>query len=426
MKQSIIDNFHTLALPAKDKKGGKKVKALLSLLKELSVDAEYIPGIGVLANKLESPKVILVSHFDLITKFRKAFKEEYILEIDEEKDSIKGALDNTITNATIISLLQAENIDLRNVEILFSEGEEVGFHGMIEYLKVYKDRVKDSFFVNLDVTNEGFNTHASFEYDKPNFNVIKSCQSLFKSSGHDVFYTCDREGDDLDAVVYEGMHGVSYCLPTKSGIHSFRNWAKLSSLEPYAFSLGHLLQAAVDFQGAKKDFSPYSLKKALKHDTREAFDKDSSYTPRHNNYDSLWGDSDLGDNFVTSPAFDDSSWNKEVAGLWEDVEDDISSEPWQVIPNFDNIDWYLANKISSAFMNIDFEGKIEAEKEEEYAEYISNYLLYVQNDKNIAIADLNEMFDQNEFVIQKVLDVFLEQNVLQEVSSSDMPVYKLV
>ena len=78
---------------------------------------------------------------------------------------------------------------ISDVELLLSEGEEVGFIGMDGYLKKYSDKSDKTFFVNLDVTNEGFKKYGSIEYDRPNFSMLKQVQGLLKDQK--MFFTGD-------------------------------------------------------------------------------------------------------------------------------------------------------------------------------------------------------------------------------------------
>lgn len=430
MEKIILEHFHSLALPAKDKKGGPKVDAILKSLKDQKVKSEYIPGIGIIANQLEAPKVILVSHFDLIRKFRKTFKAGgYQLEVKEEEDLVVGALDNTITNATILAIL--DKIDLSSVEILFSEGEEVGYKGMIKYLSEHKERVKDCFFVNLDVTNEGFkDSHSSFEYDEPNFEVIKAVQAAFIDA--DIHYTGDRVCDDTDAIIEADCHGVSFCLPTSGEIHSLRNSAKLSALKPYAESLAKLLEMAIDFTDKKSDFSHYMLKKALECATREEFDK---LPKRTTSSWSGWGTQrnfDFDDyNHSSRSTFGDKDWEEE---MWEEIESaSVDLPPWDIEPTDDNIDWDLATAVTHVFYKIyESEGDwkemgLSKENVEMYGERMVNYLHAIAGDKTFEKSDLEEMFDYNFLLLEVVMASLLERGIVQEIKSSfDKVAYTII
>jgi len=241
-KESIIELFEKIALPFKDKEGGPKLNSIQEILVEQNIDSTYIPGEGLIVNEVEKPRIILVSHMDLINKFRKGFADCKIYEIldKDSEEIIKGALDNTITNAVaILVLMELLKNNINDVELFLSEGEEVGMVGMENYLNARGDIAKNAFYINLDVTNEGWKQNISIEYDKPNFNVYKQRMNILKDLN--AFSTGDRVCDDTDAVISAGCSGYSYCLPTKGTIHSYKNSAYTKTLEPYAKGLYRLL-----------------------------------------------------------------------------------------------------------------------------------------------------------------------------------------
>jgi len=233
MQSKIIETFKELALVYEDKKGGPKLDILSEKLDKLNIPYEWTPGIGLIVNKQENPKKVIVSHMDLIRKFRIGFGNSEICSV--KKETIVGALDNTITNAVLLLVIEdlQKSNKLEGVEFLFSEGEEVGFIGMNGYFKEHKKRSGKAFFINLDVTNEGYKQSASVEYDACNFDCLKAIQKIESDLDYDFFYTGNRVCDDMDSVITNGSHGLSYCLPTKENIHSYKNKARLSSLVPY-------------------------------------------------------------------------------------------------------------------------------------------------------------------------------------------------
>jgi len=273
MNKAIITLFEEIAKPFKDKEGGPKLDAIQEWLNKRNISNEYIPGIGKIVNQIDNPRIILVSHIDLIRKFQKGFADGITHEIIISKkgnEIIKGALDNTITNA--VALLALESIlksGITDIELVLTEGEEVGCIGMDSYLKSFEEKSKNAFIINLDVTNEGWKQHSSVEYDKPSFNMLKQLQTLLAE--HDAFFTVNRVGDDIDAVNSNGCSGFSYCLPTKDLIHSYENKAYVHTLEGYYYGLISLLNQLELFEDMKDTFSRWDFNKALKSKSFEEF-----------------------------------------------------------------------------------------------------------------------------------------------------------
>jgi len=272
MKNKILEIFEKLCVSHKDylsEERSEKLVTITEFLKTEKIQYEYIDKIGLIVNKQEKPEKVVVSHMDLIPLFNNSFIEG-IKGIKLGKECISGPLDNTITNA--VMLLAIKKLKNSNVEFLFSEAEEIGFFGVREYLKENRDRLKDSFFINLDVTSEGYKYAASVEYDCCNFENLKKVQALKKN----FFFTADREGDDMCEIKRQGFHGFSYCLPTKNNIHSFKNKARLESLEPYYQGLISLIKNC-DLISAEKDIFAYEFEKALVSDKKPKQTKKPSF-----------------------------------------------------------------------------------------------------------------------------------------------------
>jgi hypothetical protein len=274
MHGKIIDLFAEIAKPFKDKEGGPKLDAVQKWLNDRELVHEYIPGIGTIINPLENPRIILVSHMDLIRKFQKGFAEgntHQLVTSNKGVEQIKGALDNTITNA--VALLALEELLERNItdiELVLTEGEEVGMHGMEAYIKAHPLKSRASFFVNLDVTNEGWKKHISIEFDKPSFHILKRFQQLLETEH--THYTTSRVGDDTDAILENDCFGFSYCLPTKETIHSYENKATLESLTGYFNGLVSILEH-LDITGYDETFKTWHFKKALELNDFTEFDE---------------------------------------------------------------------------------------------------------------------------------------------------------
>lgn len=307
LKEDILELFQEIALPFKDKEGGPKLDKIQEFLANRGLESRYIEGEGLIVNELEKPRSILVSHMDLIKRFQKGFAEGNVFEIITRKKGttqfVQGALDNTITNAIgILVLLELIENGVTDIELFLSEGEEVGFIGMDNYLQNKLEKSKETFFVNLDVTNEGWKKDFSIEYDKPNFAIYKQVRTILNDFNS--FYTGDREGDDTDAILRRGCHGFSYCLPTDDNIHSYRNTAYLDSLEPYAEGLYKLL-SELNFEtieDKKSDFQGYYLKLANKAKSLKSLNKKIA-KKRKNQYnysgkESSWGDYSFKNNNV--------------------------------------------------------------------------------------------------------------------------------
>lgn len=238
---SVISLFTFLSKPCRDREGGPKLDAIISYLSEKQISHFYEPGIGVIVNPQENPRIILTSHMDLIRTFQKGFEEGQICRIVEEDGLyLQGALDNTITNAFAILALEEILLTHSDVELVLTEGEEVGMVGMRNYLRMYPDKSVNAFFVNLDVTNDGWGKDASVEYDRPSEYILRESQKIL--SFINPHFTNYRVCDDIDAVNSAGCSGFSYCLPTRNMIHSYSNMTDITIFTNYFLGLVALLK----------------------------------------------------------------------------------------------------------------------------------------------------------------------------------------
>ena len=241
--KQIQDLFEEIALPCDNGQTSPKVEAVLKWFGDREISCTYIPGTGIIVNQQPQPRVVMISHIDLVSTFVKGFAENksFKIEVVNERELIVGALDNTLTNA--IGMLVIEEIldknPLANIEFVLTEYEECGLIGVSNYLETNKDRVNDSFFVNLDVTNDGYGSIASIEYDKPNLYVLNDVKSLLKDL--DVHIQPTRFTDDTSAIVSKGFSGFSYCIPTDNYCHSYDSTAYVDTLVPYSEGLTFLL-----------------------------------------------------------------------------------------------------------------------------------------------------------------------------------------
>lgn len=258
-KEKILELFTTLCKGYKDEDpNSPKLLAIQDWMKERGMTYNYIPDVGLFSNIdiHNPPKIIIMAHIDLIPLFSKGFENNRMPVITDTH--VIGGLDNTICNA--VALLVFEELIKRsvtNVGLFLSEGEEVGCDGARNFLRYTRKFLQNTFFVNLDVTNEGYGLSGSFEYDEPNPAICRQLVNQFKDT---MFYTQERVCDDTDMVNAAELNGFSYCLPTKDNIHSYKNKAKLKSLEPYAEGLlwlaQHLdtqcIQMPIEFLDAKE------------------------------------------------------------------------------------------------------------------------------------------------------------------------------
>ena len=244
---------------------------------------------------------------------------------------IVGALDNTICDAVallaFVKLFNERKIP--NVTLFLSEGEEVGFIGASSFIRENKERLKDTFFVNLDVTNEGWGYSGSIEYDKPNFGILK----LMQKELEDCFFTGERVCDDTDAVNREGLAGFSFCLPTKDIIHSYKNRAKTKTLEPYFDKLCKILTMELPKE-REKDFSSWYFKEALECEDKEKFKEDMdnrrNVLSQFNGYDGGMDERD----YVESMYQDPMCYDSFMEFLYGNIYDNFPSQTIRSVSTF--------------------------------------------------------------------------------------------
>jgi hypothetical protein len=272
----ILELFELIAKPFKDREGGPKLDIIQEYLKDLNIKSEYEPGIGLIINKKENPEITVVSHMDLINKFQKGFENGTTFTIEE--GYIKGALDNTLTNAVALVVFKDilnENPD-KNIELFLSEGEEVGLIGISNYLEKYNKKSKNTFFINLDVTNDSWGYDISIEYDKPDFLTVKNIQE--KLNELNINIQGQRFCDDTDAINSKNCKGFSFCIPTLKTIHSYKNKAKQSSIYPYYKGLKILTNSMNINHEEYNCFNKYNMDIALKEKNINSFNKNITKT----------------------------------------------------------------------------------------------------------------------------------------------------
>lgn len=252
-KESIISIFENISLPFSG--DNLKKDLFLKIFELANIDSEWHKDLGFIILSEKRTMKTVVSHMDLIPSFNKGFKNKKIYKIKDEK--IIGALDNTFTNAILISSI----LNNRNEEItyLFTKDEETNQNAIKKYMKMYG---KEQFIINMDVTNDGTDHNMSIEYDEPSWNICKQMNDNLENP----FFTTEREGDDLDQVLNANGFGFSYCIPTKNTIHSYNNSTELSKIEPYMNGLEFLIHR-LDTSIKAQDINYMTIDNSLRHKT---------------------------------------------------------------------------------------------------------------------------------------------------------------
>jgi len=343
IKEEILEKFEKFSKSYEDNKGGEKLIALQNYFNKYNISNKYIKGQGLIVNNIDNPRIILVSHIDLIKKFQKGFLKSKTFFIDS--NNVTGALDNTLTNAVAVLILkELISNNINDIELILTEGEEIGFIGMKNYLKNNKAKSKGALFVNLDVTNEGYREKMdiSIEYDKPSFGIVKKVCNIFK--GDNIHYTNDRVCDDTDAIINANCHGFSFCIPTKGTIHSYKNSCRISSIEPYANSLLKLLTNLKPLkEELTSDIYGFNLELALKEDITSLEELNNKTNKSHSKeIESLFDYNYETEDYDYNDSYNDSIDIEELEEI-EEEEDynsiidknifhyDISSKPWKYL-----------------------------------------------------------------------------------------------
>lgn len=217
-----------------------KENIVLELLKDFN--ASYVQGVGIIVPAVLPVTKVIISHIDLVGVFQHGFQEDRVFEIKniQDEDFLYGALDNTITNSFLINAIK----ELRNkglakdVEFVFTEGEETGFTGIREYMKNHFNRNRNPFCINLDVTNDNWDFNASIEFDRPDINI---CVQIEKALPGKCGFTHRRFPDDTGGVLQGGGNGFSYCIPTQNYCHTYDSRTLVSNIVPYYDGLLYLI-----------------------------------------------------------------------------------------------------------------------------------------------------------------------------------------
>lgn len=220
-----------------------KENIILNILKEYN--PKYHDGIGIIVPaETENPTKILVSHIDLVYPFQKGFskgKDFAIVESENGEDErMYGALDNTLTNAfLIIAIKELREVGLaKDIEFLFTEGEESGMTGMRNYMINKFPSKNDPFFINLDVTNDNQPYSGSIEFDYPCLSISREINENVEDMG----FTNYRFADDVSAIVGHTHKAFSYCIPTWNYCHTYESFTLVNKLQPYYNGLLYMIK----------------------------------------------------------------------------------------------------------------------------------------------------------------------------------------
>lgn len=259
----------------------QKVNAIKVLLDEVGFDTIIDKNYGVLVSnfkekniedKLKDTSLIVISHIDNIKKSNKTEVQEklpkQLLDIkgyEEHDKEITGALDNTITNAILLSIMEMRKVnfsdDCSDVMFFFSIGEENenerGFdetNGVAKFMKKFhQDILKNSIkVINLDVTAQEYHEYKNdkniplfIEYDKTlkdeKLRVLEKYSPLASLMLYDELtddigfcdYGEDGTGDNLEDVTKYNIWGVTIALNTYEEIHSKKNYTYMKHIDKY-------------------------------------------------------------------------------------------------------------------------------------------------------------------------------------------------
>jgi len=286
--------------PARDDNGkydinnSQKVCAIKDLLDEIGFDTIVDEKYGVLAydksidktnieetiqTNLKKISLLVISHIDNIKIFNTTEIQEnlpkQLLAIqgyEEYDEKITGALDNTMTNAILLSIMQMRKVNFSDecseVMFFFSIGDdedERGFDecsGVENFMKdFHKNLIENNTKVlNLDITAQEYHNYKDdseaalfIEYDKTlkeekvrvdeKYSSLGSL-TLFDDISSDIQF-CDygEEGtsDDLEDVTKYNIWGVTVALNTYGEIHSKKNYTYMKHIDKYFNFLHNLI-----------------------------------------------------------------------------------------------------------------------------------------------------------------------------------------
>jgi len=198
---NILEIYHKISLPHTKKSNNilnLKYKGILESILEVkgkdsfnNLNIMFNPEIGLLIQSKDGinskEQVLIMSHADLVSTFEKVHNEVYekirksALLIDE-RGLISGSLDNTITNAILLSNFLNNSL-ANNVSLLFEVDEETnmkgtkGFFDKDYFYSWYKVRFDDE--IELSLLNIKENSKENQEINKIKKD-IKKYDNLFE------------------------------------------------------------------------------------------------------------------------------------------------------------------------------------------------------------------------------------------------------
>lgn len=231
-------------------------------------------------SNLKETSLLIISHIDNIKKFNKLEVQEklpkQLLDIkgyEEHDTKIIGALDNTLLNGILLSIMQMRKVnfsdDCDELMFLFSIGEEDederGFeesNGVSNFLKDFHQNLIENHtkVLNLDVTAQEYHEYKMdkdisvfIEYDKSlqneklrideQYSPLVSLM-LFDDLSPDIQF-CDYEedgtSDDLEDVTQYNLWAITVALNTYEEIHSKKNYTYMKHIDKYFNFLHNLI-----------------------------------------------------------------------------------------------------------------------------------------------------------------------------------------
>lgn len=278
----------------------QKVNAIKDLLEDIGFDTLIDNNFGIVASnkfekdisaekairsKLQEINLLVVSHIDNIKEFNTIGVQEkspkQLLSIkgyEEHDNTITGALDNTMTNAILLSIMQMRQVnfgdDCNDVMFFFSIGEEDaderGFdesNGVSKFMAMFHKNILENNIkvINLDVTSQEYHEYKNdtktplfIEYDNTlkdeKLRALEKYSPLASFMMYDELlddiqfcdYGEDGTGDDLEDITKYDIWGVTIALNTYGEIHSKKNFTYMKHIDKYFNFLHNLILSLRD------------------------------------------------------------------------------------------------------------------------------------------------------------------------------------
>lgn len=166
-EQLMKENLKSMQLPCSSSRFGKWKKRD-KVNKAIELSGDYLPTEGnccVLFSKVpienlpEGPILLISSHADFVPQIKHPWCEE-------EGDFFKGTFDNSITNATVLNLMQMGELPENVILALTGDEETGGCYGAKEALSILEHLgvpLENIYPIALDVTHEGFDCFVRFQ-----------------------------------------------------------------------------------------------------------------------------------------------------------------------------------------------------------------------------------------------------------------------